>query len=345
VFNKDRWPHISCLAALLVVAGCADIPCRPTSYYAPPAKANYRAEAVRLPTPAGHVLAGTLTLPSDRPPPFPAVVLITGSSPQNRDMTGHWAWPVSTYRPFRQIADALSRKGVAVLRTDDRGCGCSEGGPLLEATTLDRADDNRAAVAFLRTRKDIDASQIGLLGMSEGGIIGPIIAASDPSIRALVVMAGCATNGWKIMEHQFRYEIERNPKLTEPQKQAVLAERMAQLKQAIRGGEGNPWLIFFLSYMPLPTAKRVRCPVLILHGDKDAHVPVTHADMLAQAMRAGGNGDVTVRIYEDIDHPFLPDTDGRKSGYKKLLRDGAVVPDRVLDAITVWLADRLTADR
>ena len=98
-----------------------------------------------------------------------------------------------------------------------------------------------------------------------------------------------------------------------------------------------------LEYMPLPTAKRVTCPVLILHGDKDAHVPVEHAHYLAHAMRSSGNPDVTVRIFKDVNHPFLPDKDGRKSGYLKLLRKGAKVPDSVLDTITDWFVVRLMA--
>jgi dipeptidyl aminopeptidase/acylaminoacyl peptidase len=97
--------------------------------------------------------------------------------------------------------------------------------------------------------------------------------------------------------------------------------------------------------MPLPTAKKVTCPVLILHGDKDAHVPVEHAHYLAQAMRSSGNPDVTVRIFKDINHIFLPDTDGRKSGYFKLLRSGAKVPDKVLNAISGWLVERLSVDQ
>jgi len=301
------------------------------------------AEEIRLKAQAGHTLAGTLTLPCDRLPPHPAVVLITGSSPQNRDMMGHWAWPASAYRPFRQIANALSSSGIAVLRMDDRGYGCSGGGPLRDATTVERADDNRAMVDFLRNRADIDPSRIGILGLSEGGNIGPLIAASDPTICALVIMAGCATNGWKIQEHQYRYDIERDQNLTEEEKEKALEAKMKDLQLAVRAGKANPWLAFFLDYMPLPTAKQVSCPVLILHGDKDAHVPVEHAYYLAQAMRSSGNRDVTVRIFKDINHPFLPDEDGRKSGYLKLLRKGAKVPDSVLDTITEWLVNRLSA--
>ena len=118
---------------------------------------------------------------------------------------------------------------------------------------------------------------------------------------------------------------------------------MKGLRVAVLTGKANPWFAFFLEYMPLPTAKQVTCPVLILHGDKDAHVPVEHANYLAQAMRSSGNPDVTVRIFKDIDHPFLPDKDGRKSGYLKLLRKGAKVPDTVLDTISEWFVERLAA--
>ena len=342
--NTAAFIRCAGIAVLLLLAGCSKIPCYRPAFFSPPAGAKYRAEEVRVPASAGHLLAGTLTIPSGGNPPFPAVLLITGSSPQNRDMMGHWAYPVNTYRPFRQIADRLSTNGIAVLRMDDRGCGCSEGGPLSEATIADRADDNRAAVDFLRNRPGIDPSRIGLLGLSEGGTIGPILAASDPSIRALVIMAGCATNGWKIMEHQFRYEIERDEKLTDEEKEKRIRDRMKGLREWVRAGKANPWVKSFLAYMPLPTAQKVACPVLILHGDRDAHVPVEHARYLAQAMRAGGNADVTVKIFKNVNHPFLPDTDGRMSGYKKLLRQKKVVPNTVLDTITDWLVDRLAVD-
>jgi uncharacterized protein len=331
------------LASLLIIAGCSKIPCYRPEHFAPPPNATYTAEEVRVKAPAGHKLAGTLTLPSDSKPPFPGVVLITGSSPQDRDMMGHWARPWNAYKPFRQIADRLSANGMAVLRMDDRSYGCSAGGPLSEATTHERADDNRAAVEYLRNRSEIDPARVGLLGLSEGGNIGPMIAASDPAIRALVIMAGCATNGWKIMEHQFRYEIERDESLTVQEQEKLVRDKMRGLRDAVRAGKANPWFESFLTYMPLPTAQQVTCPVLILHGDKDAHVPVEHAHYLAQAMRAGGNKDVTVRIFENINHLFLPDTDGRKSGYKKLMRNTAAVPESVLDTISVWLTDRLGA--
>ena len=107
----------------ILAAGCAgELPCYPPSWFAPPAGAPYEAEEVRIATAAGHVLAGTLTLPTPGEPPFPAVVLVTGSHAQDRDHMQSNREPVRRYRPFRQIADALSRgiDGVILI-------GCKHG--------------------------------------------------------------------------------------------------------------------------------------------------------------------------------------------------------------------------
>ena len=180
--------------------GCSVIPCHPPEYYAPEEGAPYVAEEVNVSTQAGHVLAGTLTIPKDVNQPLPGVILITGSKPMNRDFTP--AFAPEYYRPFRQIADALSRRGIAVLRMDDRGCGCSEGGPLESATTAERADDIRAGISYLKDREEINGRRIGLIGLSEGGIIAPMIAVTDSSIIALVLMAGTATKGDVILDFQ-----------------------------------------------------------------------------------------------------------------------------------------------
>ena len=150
--------------------GCAGIPCNPPEYYAPEEGAPYIAEEVTVSTQAGHILVGTLTIPKDINKPLAGVVLITGSSPQNRD---HSPVEYPEYRIFRQIADALSRQGIAVLRMDDRGCGCSGGGPLKSATTAERADDNRATISYLKGRSEIQGNQIGLIGLSEAPLLHP----------------------------------------------------------------------------------------------------------------------------------------------------------------------------
>jgi pimeloyl-ACP methyl ester carboxylesterase len=184
---------------LVLFIGCSGIPCSPPEYYAPEEGAPYVAEEVNVSTQAGRMLVGTLTIPKDINQPLPGVVLITGSSPQNRDHSPH---PSVPYRLFRQIADALSRRGIAVLRMDDRGCGCSGGGPLKSATTAERADDIRAGISYLKDRKEINGNRIGLIGLSEGAIIAPMIAVTDSSIIAIVLMAGSATKGEFIWDFQ-----------------------------------------------------------------------------------------------------------------------------------------------
>ena len=110
---------LSLFLTVSIFAGCSQLPCKPPSYYSPDPAAPYTAEEVRVVTKNGYQLAGTLTLPINFPRPFPAVVLITGSHPQNRDMVGSMKNPIGRYRPFRQIADALSSRGIAVLWMDD----------------------------------------------------------------------------------------------------------------------------------------------------------------------------------------------------------------------------------
>ena len=338
ISNKNIILFCSFLVANI---GCDKVPCYPPDYYAPEPSAPYTAEEVRIPTLRGYILAGTLTLPSFVKPPYPAVLLITGSGLNDRDHIGTRQKPISDYKPFRQIADALSRNGIAVLRMDDQGVGCSEGGPLENVTIQERADDSRTGIEYLRIREEIDRDRIGLLGLSEGGNIGPMIAASDPSVYALVIMAGSATNGIKIREYQNRLKIDERSDLTDVEKERELSKSMKGLRQALSRGEGSPWVRSFFYYMPLPTAKKVSCPVLILHGDKDANVPVDHAHYLANTMRISGNTDVTVKIFKNHNHLFLEDPVGNISGYKNLLRHTNKLPNDVLNTIVEWFQKRL----
>src|SRR5580700_5616278 len=149
---------------------------------------------------SGNKLAGTLTLPRS-PGPHPAVLMITGSGPQDRNeaILGH--------RPFLVIADYLTRRGLAVLRVDDRGVGKSTGN-FAAATTVDFAGDARAGVDFLKARKDIDAKQIGLIGHSEGGIIAPMLASQSSDIAFIVMLAGPGVTGEEIVVAQ-QYLIAR----------------------------------------------------------------------------------------------------------------------------------------
>ncbi|NLI35341.1 MAG: alpha/beta hydrolase [Bacteroidales bacterium] len=129
----------------------------------------------------------TLTIPEKVKKPA-VVVLVTGTYPQNRDcvMAGH--------KMFAEIADYLSSRGIAVLRSDDRGVGQSNG-VYETSTTADFADDVLSAVAYLKTRKDINVHEIGLLGHSEGGAVISIAASKSKDVAFMISMAGLATEG------------------------------------------------------------------------------------------------------------------------------------------------------
>ncbi len=309
----------------------------PPTSYAPPPGAPYTAEEVRVPTPAGFALAGTLTRPTAARGAVPVVVTITGSGPQDRDehLSG-----IAGYALFRQIADTLGRRGIAVLRLDDRGVGAS-GGTFATATSRDFADDVRAALAWLRARTaergDVDARRLALLGHSEGGLIAPMVAADDSSIAAVVLLASPAYTGQRVSEFQ--------------QRDAIAARVPAGLRtlayQANQPGvraqlARSPWMQFWWSYDPLPTARRVHVPVLILQGATDHQVTPEQADTLAAALRAGGNRDVTERDFPATDHLFLADPSGESTGYAAL--PSKSVRPEVLGAIADWVSARLAHD-
>ncbi len=155
----------------------------------------YYSEAVSFENPeADIVLAGTLTLPKETGK-YPVVVLISGSGPQDRneELAGH--------KPFLVISDYLTRSGIGVLRFDDRGVGESTG-DFKKATSPDFASDVQSAVAFLKTRKDIDKNNIGLIGHSEGGVIAPMVAEKTDDVSFIVLMAGTGIPGDELLALQ-----------------------------------------------------------------------------------------------------------------------------------------------
>lgn len=306
---------------------------RAAASYAAPADAPYTAVDVTVPTPSGHTLAGTLTLPKNAAGPVPAVVLITGSGPQDRD--AHMDL-IPDYRFFRQVADSLSRRGMAVLRMDDRGVGGS-GGATLDVTTADFADDVGAAVAWLRARPDVDPARIALAGHSEGGIIAPLVAAEDPRIAAVVLMAGPSWSGRRISDMQLRDAFAARG-TTGAALDSALAAAFAKRDAA---AAEMPWIRWFLEHDPLPVARRVRAPVLVLQGATDRQVTAEQAEELGAAVRAGGNRDVTVRVFPDVNHLFLADPDGAADPARYAALPDKRVPPTVLGALVDWLAARL----
>jgi dipeptidyl aminopeptidase/acylaminoacyl peptidase len=338
---------------LALAGGCTTLPpCYPPAYFAPPPGAPYLAGDIRITTKASHVLAGTLTLPTDVEPPLPAVVLISGSHAQNRDHVGTNRRPINYYRPFRQIADALSRRGIAVLRMDDRGVGCSGGGPLEQVTVLERADDTRAGLGFLGSRPDIDPRRLGLLGLSEGANIALLIAATNPSIKAIVTLAASATPGWKVYVSQQRHLVqndiftdrERERLAAGADSETVLAERTRRFRREVAQGKWGPWWQQFMEIDPSVYARGVTSPALILHGDRDSNVPVEHAGLIAEAMRSGGNEDVTVEILAGHNHLLLEDPDGFFRRYRELLSHTNQISDKILALIADWLNQHLRSD-
>lgn len=309
----------------------------PRPDYSAPAGAPYTAEEVRVGTPGGYALAGTLTLPKGAAGPVPAVVLVTGSGPQDRDSA---IPPVAGYRPFRQIADTLSRRGIAVLRLDDRGVGASGGDPS-RATSADFADDVRAAVAYLRGRREIAPGRIAVAGHSEGGIIAPMVAAADPRIRAVVLLAAPSWTGRRTSDYQLR-EAWRTAGFPEAK-----FDSLARVNDPARDSMAAavPWIGFWLRYDPLPTARKVKAPVLILQGATDRQVPAEQAPELAAALRAGGNRDVTVRVFPELNHLFLRDPVGTADVARYAALPSRQLPPEVLGVMADWLAAKLKEDR
>ncbi len=299
--------------------------------YSAPADAPYTAINVTIPTPMGHTLAGTLTVPKDKGP-FPAIVTITGSGSQDRDEE---IWLVKGFRPFRQIADSLGRAGIAVLRMDDRGFGGS-GGNAASATSRDFADDIKAGLAWLRRRPEIDGNRLGLVGHSEGGLIAPIVASEDPALKAIVLMAGPSQTGREILHFQNRYAIEHNASIKPEARDSAFKVALANIDSAAKA---SPWLQYFMDYDPKPTAAKVKTPTLILQGATDMQVTAEQGEALAQALRAGGNRDVTVSVVPNANHLFIDDPSGNPSGYAAL-KSGRIRDD-VMQTLVGWLRTKL----
>lgn len=306
----------------------------PKPDYSAPAGAPYTAENVVVPTPMGHKLAGTLTLPKGVPAGkrVPAVVTITGSGLEDRDE--HLPFGEG-YRPFREFADALGRAGIAVLRMDDRGFGESGGNGAI-ATSADFAQDIRAGLAYLRTRPEIDAGRLGLLGHSEGGLIAPLVASNEPTLRGIILLAGTAFTGRRILTFQFTNGINHDSSLT-PEKRAAALANVSHMIDSIAGAQ--PWMKFFVDYDPLATARKVKTPVLVLNGATDQQVTPDQVPELVAAFKQAGNKDVTSHIFPEMNHLFVHDPNGFPGGYTKL--PSMKVEPTVITTVVDWFRQRL----
>ena len=330
------WTQNGATLALDLGRGTSKAPDRPQT---PKAPFPYGTEDVTFTNGAatGVVLAGTLTLPKASAP-YPAIVLVAGSGPNDRDET------IAGHKPFAVIADALTRRGLAVLRFDKRGVGKSSGN-YGAATTADFASDAAAAAAYLRSRRDIAPDGIGLLGHSEGGLIGPLVADADSKLAYLILLAGPGVRGDQILVAQNR-AIGQAAGLTAAQLDAaasvnrslydlVAAERDdAKLKAALEGklaAAGIPesarpseiaeltstWLRSFITYDPGPALSKLRLPVLALIGSKDLQVPPAQNIPVLRAALAG-NPLAQVETIDGVNHLFQTTETGLPEDYARI---------------------------
>lgn len=321
-------------AAQGAAAASKTAPAPKADYSAPPG-APYTAQDVTVPTPRGYTLAGTLTLPrgASAAHPVPAIVTISGTGPQDRDeYVG-----LEGYRPFRQIADSLSRRGIAVLRMDDRGVGKS-GGTFKGTTHFEFADDARSGLAYLRTRAEIDTTRLGLVGHSEGAVDAPIVATKEPSLKALVLLAGVARPLRGTLEYQMENGIRHNAKLTPAVRDSEIAALPRMIDSIVKV---DPYMRALLPYNPAETARHVKTPaVLILTGTRDQQADPTQIPEWIAAFKEAGNPDVSGHTIPDVNHFFVHDTDGFPGNYGKLPLPARVEP-AVVGEVADWLVQRL----
>lgn len=307
---------------------------KPAPDYSAPADAPYTAESVTVSSPEGHTLAGTLTLPrtASRAHPVGAIVTVSGSGPQDRDE----AIGLVGYRPFRQLADSLARRGIAVLRMDDRGTGASSG-TFKGATSADFAEDARAGLAWLRTRPDIDARRLGVVGHSEGALIAPMVATKEPALKAIVLLAGIAQPGLGTLKYQMTNLLQHDTSLRGAKRDSMIAAIPARIDSMMAR---DPWMKYFLTYDPSATARHVTTPVLILTGANDQQAVPEQVVEQEAAFKAAGNRDVTARVVPGLNHLFVRDADGFPGNYTKLPAPVMVEPE-VIGTVVDWLARRL----
>jgi fermentation-respiration switch protein FrsA (DUF1100 family) len=314
------------------------------------------------PVQSGVHLAGTLTLPQGKGP-FPAAILITGSGPQDRDETllGH--------QPFWVIADYLSRRGIAVLRVDDRGTAKSTG-DFAKATSADFATDANAAFAFLKTRKDVRQNAIGFIGHSEGGMIGPIAMATNKQAAFLVMMAGPGTALDQLMLSQRRLigasmgqsEAEMNRAepvmatlfkavasgatyedglaaaraVLTPEAMTTLGMPAGASKEIIVAQVASPWFRYFLRYDPAPNLRAIRVPVLAMNGSLDRQVPPTE-NLAAIKAALKDDKDVTIVELPGLNHLFQTAKTGAVGEYAEIEETVAPI---ALDRMATWIEAR-----
>jgi alpha-beta hydrolase superfamily lysophospholipase len=333
---------------------------------------DYVSEDLEIDNPAGNsVLAGTLTLPPGEGP-FPLVILISGSGPQDRDET------IFGHKPFFVIADHLTKKGIAVFRFDDRGIGKSKGN-FAAATSRDFASDVEAIVADMKSRQRIDPQRIVLAGHSEGGIIAPMVALNN-EVAGIILLAGTGVTGKEISLNQSRnisklagipkpvldaqervlvemYDrMEAGEKLDAPFVESLVKEinqslpaetrssaNVQAIAEAARVQLSSPWFGFFAFHDPAPVLARVEVPVLVVIGEKDTQVDADlNVPPIEAALKKAGNRDVVIKRMPGLNHLFQSCQTGSPAEYQIIEQ---TISPQVLEILTEWIKARFGRSR
>ncbi len=320
--------------------------------------------------PDGHTLAGTLTTPKGEGP-FACAVLISGSGMQDRDasLVGH--------KPFLVIADYLTREGIAVLRFDDRGVGGSvveDMETLKSATSVDFATDVAVMVEAARWQPNIDPFRVGVIGHSEGGIIGPLVALDDKKIAFVVMLAGPGVPGYELLPVQAAmlmeangadqeiidnvvnasmniyelYQAEGDPidiraamlELVDLQLQSQhITVTSDEFNEVAEGGLEqfeSPWFQWFIFYDPALVLAQMTCPILAMNGTLDTQVSSTQNLPAIEAAITSGGGQVTIVELEGLNHLFQKATTGGISEYGQI---ETTIEPVALEVMSSWLAE------
>lgn len=323
---------------------------------------------------ANATFSGTITLPKivfKGKKKLPAVILISGSGPQDRneELVGH--------KPFLVIADYLTRNGIAVLRYDDRGTAKSTG-DFQGATSADFATDAQAAFEFLKNHPDIDASKIGFAGHSEGGLIAPMVAANNKEVSFIALLAGVGQPGDELLMDQgyligkaqgFDEEMLRKNRIAQEMMFGIVKEYYGdtpKIKEELttyltNALDQNPemipeggtkedlmkreintlvsdWFQYLLITDPRPTLEKVTCPVLAINGSLDLQVPSKkNLENIEKSVKKGGNTDVTTVEFPNLNHLFQTTTTGSPSEYAQL--EETFSPD-ALKVLSDWIIEK-----
>jgi alpha/beta superfamily hydrolase len=328
----------------------------------------YEEEVIFKNNEANITLAGTLTLPNNKGK-FPVVILISGSGPQDRDESfmGH--------KPFLVLSDYLTRQGIGVLRFDDRGVGESTGN-FGNATTEDFSKDVLSAIAYLKTRNDVDIKNIGLIGHSEGGIIAPLAANNSKDVAFMVLLASTGISGTELsvmqsktlrefpVKDEVAYEkntrkaiaiVISNKGESEIKKELTkhYNDFLRPILTSLNVPEKNinafienqlktslqPWSRYFLQYNPADEIEKLQIPVLSLNGSKDTQVNAKiNQEAIRQALIKGQNKNYKIVELENLNHFFQECETGKMDEYRKIEQ---TFSPTALNEIKKWVIEHL----